>query len=239
MWFEKRTFNPEHLCFHEALQFFASYFGSVTLCRFPIEEDGIIIKTPGCDQVVKLHGAAEMIGFLTGNSPQPISLAYSLAPTPIHLPGDPPERTGELPANRIGPTLCVYLLGYAFERHHASIKKKQPKKPDGKDDLQSWDKDLQFFRHIRNGCFHGNRFQIWKGQVARNPPPHTGWPRSNVPEWRNHIIMIDDSSGTDQIVDEHGAELNGRKVIGEYLYVPDVLPLLYDMGNRIAEVLKP
>ncbi|WP_437842008.1 hypothetical protein [Sorangium sp. So ce1153] len=110
MWFERRTFNPEHLCFHEALQFFASYFGSVTLCRFPIEEDGIIIKTPGCDQVVTLHGAAEMIGFLTGNSPQPTSLAYSLAPTPIHLPGDPPERTGELPANRIGPTLCVYLL---------------------------------------------------------------------------------------------------------------------------------
>ena len=49
------------------------------------------------------------------------------------------------------------MFGYAFEIANPLIKQKF-----GKDRKNNWSESIQFAYHIRNGCYHGNKFNIQK-----------------------------------------------------------------------------
>ena len=70
-----------------------------------------------------------------------------------------------------------------------------------------WPPEVQFFQHLRNGCFHGNRFDIWPNKI--DP--------SNPPAWHTYVIPTE-------------ADVNGQKVINGFFRLPHFLPFLYDMG---------
>lgn len=68
--------------------------------------------------------------------------------------------------------------------------------------------DLQFFRHIRNGCFHKNKFKIEPGSISTHTPT----------TWRN--VSID-------------YLLNGTQVIGGLIGGADPIVLLYDVQKLL------
>jgi len=82
-------------------------------------------------------------------------------------------------------------------------------------DPVSWPKVVEYFRHIRNGCFHNNRFNI-QAPRGRTSSINT----SNPPKWRTSI-MLDDAS------------MNSRWVFGDFLDGGDCPILLADVANQL------
>ena len=82
-------------------------------------------------------------------------------------------------------------------------------------DPTSWPKVLEYFRHVRNGCFHKNRFD---GRPPRGK--RTAIDASNPPRWRISV-MPDDAS------------MNSRAVFGDFLDVGDCPILLGDVANQL------
>ena len=90
-------------------------------------------------------------------------------------------------------------LGHSFEMAKSAIETKY-----GTDRKNNWPSELQFFYHIRNGCFHGNRFNIQNNSIS-----------SVIPTiWRGKNIDYSD---------------NNRKVVGVFLFPGDIVHLLYDI----------
>ncbi|MCG3136635.1 MAG: hypothetical protein HJJLKODD_00470 [Phycisphaerae bacterium] len=107
-------------------------------------------------------------------------------------------------------TAAAYLLGGGFEKYKDKIVKRLGNDP------WEWPIELQFFRHLRNGCFHKNVFNIH---------PYNGRPgidSGNPPTWR-HLVMKDDAS------------MNGRTAIGNggFFELVYVIPFLDDMSNHL------
>lgn len=100
-------------------------------------------------------------------------------------------------------------LGSAYERVKHRISAHY-----GADPWQ-WPPELQYFRHVRDGCFHSNSF------ILRASHKHkTAIDSSNPPKWRISILQNDES-------------VHGQPVFGKHLYSGDVPILLAD----IAQVL--
>lgn len=106
-------------------------------------------------------------------------------------------------------TIAQVCLGSAYERISARIKNLYGKDP------WLWPPKLQYMRHVRNGCFHKNRFNL------RKPPKHpTAINPCDPPKWRMSVLQDD-------------ASVSGQPVLGKYLNSGDVPILLAD----IAEIL--
>ncbi len=89
-------------------------------------------------------------------------------------------------------------------------------------DPVSWPKVIEYFRHVRNGCFHNNRFNV-------QPPRGKLWgiDVGNPPRWRTSI-MPDDAS------------INNRWVFGDFLDIGDCPILLGDVvGQLKRDGVKP
>ena len=82
-------------------------------------------------------------------------------------------------------------------------------------DPVSWPKVIEYFRHVRNGCFHNNRFSV---QPPRRKPKAID--PDNPPRWRTSI-MTDDAS------------INSRWVFGDLLDMGDCPVLLGDVANQL------
>ena len=80
----------------------------------------------------------------------------------------------------------------------------------------SWPSEIQLWRHLRNGCFHGNHFNI----TGRNP-----FDLNNPPRWKNYII--DDVEA-----------LNGTKVFDVFMPHSMIILFLNDIGKLILEKRK-
>lgn len=150
------------------------------------------------------------VEYLVGVKGRPVQLLFALRPWNGHMP-DESTISGKLDAH-IGPsleTVVCYLVGGAFERFKDHFRATY-----GNDDRR-WPPELQFFRHLRNGCFHQNKFNMLKrrdGSAQIDP--------SNPPKWHSYIMTSDNL-------------LAGHKVIDGFFHIPHVLPLLHNMGNFV------
>lgn len=200
--------DNDHRCFPEALQFFVSYVARAALYRPNIfDEDDWLIISADVPHVLRLNGVRAVLGFIRTGQPEASALTFDIA---IDVSYRPPEKTITLPADRIGATMCTYLLGCAWERYGHEVAAVPPKKK-----FCDWDADLQFYRHIRNACFHGGKFNIFDGLIKA----------PNLPEWHGRQLP------------EDLTQINGRKVINDFLPLTEVLWVLHDMGNAIDRVL--
>ena len=104
------------------------------------------------------------------------------------------------------------LIGGAYEKIKSGIVRRHTS------NFSNWPVELQFFRHLRNGCFHGNHFDIrkkkvngvWIDAIDPNAPP----------KW--HLYTMPDD-----------ATMNGQQVVGGFFPHNQVLPFLYQIGNIV------
>lgn len=104
-----------------------------------------------------------------------------------------------------------YVLAAAYERNQTVIRKAHSKKRGGRKDFLDWPPTLQFFRHIRNGLYHGGKFEISPGTIDPKVPPR----------WR-HYVMPSES------------DMRGRSVFSDFLKLPHVPVLIHDMSLELA-----
>lgn len=100
-------------------------------------------------------------------------------------------------------------LGSAYESVKDKIERAY-----GRDPVR-WPKVMEYFRHIRNGCFHNNMFNI-------RPPQRrtTAIDANNPPSWRTSVMPSD-------------ATMNTRGVLGDFLDVGDCPILLGDVAKQL------
>ena len=164
--------------------------------------------------MVRLFGVQALLDFIKSGEDEPDRLEFDYVRGQEH-PADP----GLAPVSPgIIPTLCVYLLGYAWERDWKAVRERQKEQKQSKH-LWAFDADVQFFTHVRNGCFHGGEFAIWADKI-QGPV---------FPKWSGHEIQTRE-------------QVNGARVINDpdrpMLNVALVPWVLYDMGKTIDRVLE-
>jgi hypothetical protein len=109
--------------------------------------------------------------------------------------------------NMIGQ-VCI---GSAYERVKGGISKHY-----GRDPWQ-WPRELEYFFHVRNGCFHVNVFTLRPRRVRA-----TTIDPSCPPCWRTSVLVDD-------------ASIGGKAVFGGVLASGDVPVLLSDIAKRLQQ----
>lgn len=118
-------------------------------------------------------------------------------------PGDPIGR--QIRSGRLMEFWCQQMFGHAYEIGYQHVKDLF-----GSNRKTAWPSTLQFSFHVRNGCFHGNRFNIRKNSISEVVPT----------EWRGSTIDYSN---------------NGAKVAVEFLGPADFITLLYDVQTLLIE----
>lgn len=183
-----------------------------------------IWRDVGFDHQCVMTVSDALITYLAYGGPPPttIDFQYSLIPDcdlkgpDAPFPPAPKDATaveGVIHTSLFETTIC-YIVGGAYERHKSTFASR-----DG--GYRNWDTRLQFFRHMRNGCFHSNSFNILP-ERRKNQPPRDQIDPSAPPEWQGFTMPSD-------------AAMNGKKVLGEngFLSALHILPLLHDIGQLV------
>ena len=149
------------------------------------------------------------VDYVMGATSRPAQLIFALWPSG----GDFPDVSAikdklETHIGQSLETIVCYLIGGAFERYNEHFKTKFGK------DQSTWPPEVQFFRHLRNACFHGNTFNMWRWRGSDQIDP------ANPPKW--HIYTMPEDRA-----------MNGKKAINGFFRIPHVLPLLHDMGKFV------
>ncbi len=171
------------------------------------------LSSASSTEVLELHEANKIHLFITGQETSVLtSIHYELvSDDAVSADGTAPGRTtwtSSDPTDRF-KTLTAYLVGGAFEQNKSLFISKHGR------DSRNWDPMLQFFRHLRNGCFHSNKFNI----TPIPSSPRKGQPQidpQNPPRWSNYVMSSD-------------ANMNGQKVIGGFMHIHQVIPFLDDV----------
>ena len=162
-----------------------------------------IITVYGCDNVFK---------YITDQSPKFRTVRFSVRKNPLKpLPSPGTGQTRVTGSDVLSSLKFVTasLLGGAFERKKSVIETKFGS------NTGRWPPELQFFYHIRNGCFHGNTFNI--------PPKRKGSPRidpTNPPKWHLYTMPSD-------------TVMNSQAVVGGFFPHNQLLPFFHHIGNML------
>lgn len=214
-----------HRCFKEAFQFYMYAVSGAAIRNPKLLADDVLVISAGTPSCVQLENVGAFLQFLKTGRGRPRELTFN---TVLASVSATPHKVRRPADRRAFPTLCTYLLGYAWERHAKRIAGRLPKRthvpkciscaalqnPKEYDDLPKWPVDIQFYRHVRNACFHRGTFTIGHGQIEA----------PNFPRW--HGFEIRDR------------KINGTRVLNDgFLDVTHVLRLLHDMGHAIDRIL--
>ncbi len=172
----------------------------------------IPMHSSSSNEIITLLRTDEIFSYLAGlGKVKPTEIVYSIEAKPTHntsaTPNDKEGRTtwiGTDPTKRF-EILTAYIIGGAFERCKSAFENKYGETP------STWLPEVQFFRHLRNGCFHSNKFYI---------RPHKGRPQidpGNPPKWKAYVMTSDSA-------------MNGQKVIGGFFHIHQTIPFLDEMG---------
>lgn len=100
-------------------------------------------------------------------------------------------------------------IGSAYERVISAIKAHYSGDP------WKWPREVEYFHHVRNGCFHDNVFTLYpRGKRTTTIDP------SRPPRWRTSLLVDDASVG-------------GQAVFGGVLGSGDVPVLIGDIAARL------
>ena len=126
------------------------------------------------------------------------------------LSESPPLQQGQrIPDKDLNIFWLQQMIGCSFESVLNDILDKYG--PRQKKDRKTWGRwpgIFEFFYHLRNGCFHGNKFNIRLGNISF----------VNQPRWRSKEISMDS---------------NGKNVIGDFLGRADCIHYLYDVEQEL------
>jgi hypothetical protein len=194
--------------------------GTIAISRFPPK---LYLADGRESDIITLYNCHKVFDYISGQAAKPKSLRYSVKKNQLSpnasvqgrcgsgLPSPVPGMTKDTGAN-VHSTLkfvTANLIGGAFEKvKHRIVSSHTP-------NSSLWPVELQFFRHLRNGCFHGNQFDIRKKGGGRDAIDQDA-----PPKWHLYT-MTDDAS------------LNGQQVVGGFFPNNQVLPFLYRMGNIV------
>jgi len=95
------------------------------------------------------------------------------------------------------------MFGHAFELAMPLIEQKF-----GSNRKKDWSEIIQFAYHTRNGCYHGNKFNIQKNSISTFVST----------KWENIEIKYSD---------------DGKKVSQGFMWPADFICLLYDLQNSL------
>lgn len=109
--------------------------------------------------------------------------------------------SGSLPQKEYHRHLCIMLTIAAYE----AIRIRNVQTP-----------LVEYLRHLRNACAHGNRFNLSANEPAR--------PAS----WQTYVI--------DHQLRGDANPLQGKMVFGEYFWVADILQLLSDVERELLDI---
>ena len=198
----------------KAKEVFVEITGEWDLPDYP---PAIHLRSAGSNDDCVLHVAQALVDFARQGNNKPTSLRFELVPkvqAACDTIGLPEASEGFVAVDGAVPTtlfetVLAYLIGGSFERFKDHFQMKYGAVAD-------WPKELQFFRHLRNGCFHRNEFRIDQHKGVDQIDP------SNPPRWHTHVMPSD-------------AAMNGKKVIGELAFFPPahLLLLLDDMSTFV------
>jgi len=175
----------------------------------------IPMHSAGSYEIITLLKTDEIYSYLAGlGKDKPTEIVYSIQAKPTHNPSSSSnDKQGYTTWIGTDPTkrfeiLTAYIIGGAFERCKLAFEKKYGKAP------SKWPPELQFFRHLRNGCFHSNKFNIrpYRDQPQIDP--------CNLPKWKAYVMTSD-------------ADMNGQKVIGRFFHIHQTIPFLDEMGTLL------
>lgn len=175
----------------------------------------IPLASASSNEVVTLHKTDVLFAYLAGlKQEKPKEIVYSIEAngenkeaekqnseeSRVHLEGADPTKRFEL--------LTAYIVGGSYERYKSHFQTKYG------NDSSRWHPELQFFRHLRNGCFHSNVFNItpYRGNPQIDP--------ANPPTWKNYVMTSD-------------SDMNGKKVLGGFFHLPQIIPFLDSMNAHI------
>ena len=96
------------------------------------------------------------------------------------------------------------MFGHAYELAQQKIQVKY-----GTERKNNWPSELQFAYHVRNGCFHGNKFDIRPNSISKKIPTI----------WMGKEIKYSD---------------NGKKVSQGFMWPADFIHLLYDIQKILS-----
>ncbi len=194
----KIEFNKEDLFFEPVFAFFASWIGYHLL--FAKEKHDIVSG--------RLRGfIVPQIEFVNDPLPGKLRSKQDITHLEFQLSNvEPPLPEGEqISSSRLMDFWCQQMTGHAYEVAYPKVADKFGSKQVRKD---KWPSEFQFFYHVRNGCFHGNRFDIWPQNISATIET----------VWRNKNISYDN---------------NGKKVVGEFMGPGDFITLLYDIQKEL------
>lgn len=225
--------DENHPFYDEILQFFVSTISLTVLTWAFIVDKNFrerpmnVIETPsGQARIITLPNLRREIHFIELECPEECILNPTTAidyilgnkgrPTQLFFEIDPlrwnPPTEREINVKLIShmepslQTIVCYLVGGAYERLKNHFNHKY-----GRD----WPPELQFFRHLRNACFHKNIFNIHKRRNGSNQIDPF-----NPPTWHTYIMQSDE-------------EMLGKKAIDGFFRLPHILPFLYDIGKWV------
>lgn len=180
--------------------------GKAVLVVIPDLRMPLIIAEQACDEQCVIY-PGDVIDYLLENLSPPSQLHFEMRPF-VNKVFPKPEDVQIQVSNHMATsveTLVCYLIGGAFERYSAHFENTHGSDPKG------WSPELQFFKYLRNACFHSNTFSFRPIRGVDRIDP------TNPPQWHTYTMPSD-------------LAMKGRKAIDEYFLFPHVLPFLHRMA---------
>jgi hypothetical protein len=195
---ERIKFKQGDMFFDSVLAFFYAYIGYVAIAKGTTIYDKVEGRfRDGIVKQVEFNLGSFLLDTYRGNAINEIVLGLDNTVSTL-----PNMGTGkEVEIRKFENYWSQIMFGHSYESALPAIEGKFGTKDRRK--LQ-WPSTLQFAYHIRNGCFHGNTFDIQNNTMSKKIPT----------SWRGQNITYADS---------------GKQVLGKFMSSGDVLILLYDM----------
>jgi hypothetical protein len=198
---EKLKFKRGDLFFEPVLAFFSAYLGYMAIANGMTIGDRLEGRfRGGILKQIQFNMPTFLIDTFRGKTINEFEFTVDT---------DEPDQKGpgrKIESKELEKLWCQIMFGHSYEIALPSIESKFGDKSKRK--LQ-WPATLQFAYHLRNGCFHGNTFDILNNAISTQIPT----------EWRGQKINYSD---------------NGKQVIGTFIGSGDMLVLLYDIQKLLT-----
>lgn len=175
-----------------------------SIVHFP---DRLLLSEETCGDSLLIPRSMEFLHRISlPNQSTPSSLSFEMVAAAPE-PSTPPLHTVEgSPPKEYLTNIWGYVIASAYEKNSDAIRLRHGK------NHRAWPVALQFFRHIRNGIFHGGKFDINQDSIIPTTPP----------QWRHYTMPSE------------GA-MRGRRVF-EFMMVHHIPLFMYDMSQEIARL---
>ena len=194
-------FKEWELFFEPVVAFFSSFIAYIAVANRMTKFDNVACRFRGNIVPQVTYREIPILKYIAEGMPIN-ELGFTLETTP---PPPPPAASGKsVDTVRLTTYWCQQMVGHSYELAYPIIEKQF-----GNDRKIQWPSELQFIYHIRNGCYHGNTFNIQNNAISTN--------QKTI--WRGADIKY-----------IH----NGKLVVGDFVLPADLLVLLHDLQNILT-----